>query len=395
MTRHSTFARWVNEDRLHIGKPLTEKTVYSLWQNFLYLNYWQMQGSIFQATFPPDNTVGTGVSNNDDVYFFPIVWAPPRTDDEDRMLGVRIVPYLETGESDIPEVKVFDDFPTIISSASVYQNPAYGFAYEAVYGNEALEYMPIEAFDGSDWTPDASGDFKALGVRVKEIAIASISMFELPTITLSDDNARVTDELFRSGSVIQGYHSAAAGSLGHLRYWLGDGMDDEDSVERNTRRCYFQTGHHTGMWTDDTVSINLFQGHEANAEFTAKIKARNLLNATSGALKALPALVVSRPNGVDSTGSTITLTSARTADTWTYTFDGTEAVFQNADAGGAWATLIKPGDGGTSDLDVFDFSVDEYDEISFDVQCAEGKEIVIHTVSLWEDAAWYDEIMAV
>ena len=390
MTDHSTFARHINEDSLNIGMPLTEKTVWALWQDFLYLNHWQMQGSIFQAAFPPDNTVGTGVSNNDDVYFFPIVWAPPRTDAADRKLGIRVIQYFESGASDIPLIILYDDFPTISSGTSIHAIPAWGIAYEAVYGNEALEHMPIECYDDSEWTPDAGGDFKALGVEVKELAIASISMFEMPTQTLSDSNARAEDRFFKAGSVIYGYDSRVDGGLGHLRHWLGQGEDDSDTVERNTRRCYFQTGHHTGIWTDSTASINLFQGHEANAEFTAKIKARNLLRATTGALKALPALVVSRPNGVDSTGSTITLTSARTADTWTYTFDGTEAVFQNADAGGAWATLIKPGDGGTSDLDVFDFSVDEYDEISFDVQCAEGKEIIIHTVSLWEEAAWYD-----
>ena len=387
---HSRYPQWIDPDNHHIGAPLTSDTMWKLWQNYLYLNHWQMQGSLFQASFPPDNTVGTGTANNDDVVFFPIMWAPPREDGEDRQFGIRIMRYPEyiTGLSAGQQlVKVYDDFPAISLGSAVYFIPGMATSRTAVYGDMAVSSWPIEIYDGCDYTPDASGGFKAIGVQVQELCIAGISLFEMPTRKLSATNARGKDSEFQTGAVIRGYDSTAEPSLGHLRHWIGDGSDGEDWIERNTRRCYFQTGHHTGIWYNGTSSKSLFEGSSSPIEYKPKIKARNLLQKTSGSLKALPALVVSRPSSTDSTGCTVTLTSGATADTWTYTFTGSELQTGPGDSDG-WATLVVPGDGSTGDLDVFNLASDEYDEISVDVQCASGKEMVVHTVSLWEDGQW-------
>lgn len=387
MMDHSRRPRFIDVKKLHIGYPLTESIATDLWENYKFLNNWWMQGQLFSYSGPPDNTVNLGAANNTEGYFYPILWFPERADAADRHLGLRVLQYPEFGIGVVAGQKTvayYDDFPTISTQTALNLVPGWSFAaiQEAVYGDDALSSNPIEVFGNFEVSADASGDFKAIGLKIKNICPAAVNIWEMPPLKLSEDNARGNDREFKEGATLRGYDADAEPSLGHLRYWVGDGSDDDDHIERNTRRCYFQYGHHTGIWYNGTGSQSLFETHVgSSANFTFKIRARNLLQKTTGSLSALPALVVSEPIGgdaADSTGSTITMTSARTSDTWVYTWTGSESTL----------TLVKPGDGGTADLDVFDFSVDEYDEISVDVQCASGKEIIVHTVSLWEGAQW-------
>lgn len=393
---------------MYIGDHLTADHGKILWDNWLYLNHWWRQGQLFSYSGPPDHSINIGNTTITEGMFMPIMWSPPNIDSSERQLGMRCLWWHEYADANAT-VNIYDGVPYSgdASGTRLLLVPAFGGTRDAAYGDQVVEDGSFtEIYKSMTFTPDANGDFCVIGVEVKNLMPAALNIWEMPPAKFNTTNTRSDEMYFSPGEPIRGYTSGtdATGSLGHLRHWIGSGADgnyaqgvvdgdwDKDWIERGTRRCYFQYGHHNGIWSDSTSSYNLFRGHNgANEDFTFRIKARNLLGATSGALKALPAIVVSQPSDADnmSTGCTVTFTSARTSDTWTYTFTGSEAV-TDAASPAARCTLVKPNNAAASaiDLDVFNFATDEYDFITVSVQCATGKECVIHTVSLWEYPQW-------
>jgi len=383
-------ARWpfyMDPARCRIGRPLTSEMALGLYNNFLYLNYWKQQGTIFSYVGVPDNDANLGGFGGTlpgradaapfiDGSFYPIFYSSELDSETDRNLGVKVIMWPEIADNAASVISWSDYYATGWSVFTELFNSQVGWSnWEVNQGDEAWLDSPLEFYKGVKYTPETNGGFTVCRLRMQSVCPASVSIFAAPPLAIDDDDAKISERFFKSNAIVRGVNGSDAYGFGYLREWLGYGGNNENSVERNTRRCYFNTGHPGGIWYDDTTEINLYSDGITSSEFTFKIKARNYLDKTTGNLTALPALYVREAwGGADSTGCTVKYTSARTSDTWTYTFDGAEGT----------GTLILPTDGGTSNLDVFDFSVDEYDEITIEVDCVEGKEIVIHTVSLWE-----------
>jgi hypothetical protein len=222
------------------------------------------------------------------------------------------------------------------------------------------------------------GNFKALEIDASNLYVGSISIWHIEAadenaMGIDDDQLQVDLHDVSEGRII----SERSNSLGGLFELIGDGSDTAESVERCTRRVFFNESHVTGILiAAGTAMANVFGA--TNYEYPAR--ARDF-SGCDVERYCYPALVI-ETDGVDATHTCeIKYTSDCAANnTWTYTV-------QNAEPDNT-PYIITPAMAGASSSSGIRVESQTDDSILIEAQTDAGVTLTIHSWALFEGPAW-------
>lgn len=330
--------------------------------------HYRYDGLIAGGTFQP--TVYTGYDST--LYF--VLHCPPRPDASNplRRLGVVVGTYgreaADTGNSNI----------AIREGLS----GSYATVWEAALAPVASPYNEIHLTYGSATvTPPGTGvgspamdndAFKVFEVKFANLMPSQCFLMWLPDETVQPGNVALTSEQMAPGRIIK-----EPDSLGEMVELIGDGNTFVESIERMTRRTFFNYSCPTGCSIAGSGSkIDIFtQPGGVAALFPARC--RNLDNAGEGKY-CYPAAVITRTTGSD--WSKIYFENVTQGTSWHYeiqTGDPLNTPF-----------LIHAGRNGTSNSSGIKVgtTADNYFKLSANI--ATGSTVTIGNHALFEGPYW-------
>lgn len=358
--------------------PKANKVGLPLQQMWSYMTQFNQRGQVFSFSGPPDTAQNP---TYDDVYTFYVPMRGPRkrdTSETTRNLQGVVVPWVLEPEyydgAYTNDVKIEWKDGTGGSFATIFNRkvttddtvPAYGDRVERVRGVQ----LPGDTYQPNfTWSPAADGDWYLCSMRFEGVQVAALGIWDAPDKTLTSDQLWLRRKDFAPGQLIRGYNADADTfrSLGHMVRAIGDDNLTDDSISNMTSRCYFNTGHPVGIWSNSAAYVDL-GGTASPASY--KVVPKNIVGASSGVVKSFPAVVVTTSGAAGGTPGYIKYTANQSTDTWTLsiTSDATAAMYTHSD-------------GTTSDLDInYD-----YDDIGIEIYAPSGGEITLHSFALWSD----------
>jgi hypothetical protein len=376
--KHARAGSWLDWRRCYTGAPPSSAGTGSPAQRiWSWMSQWKHGDMI--ATYSGRPTPSINGAGNCDFYI--ICCAPDKTDGTDvtRTLGIALSlwrndDYMAFGgphaewcapyDTVSPQVILdLDDCPfTGDAVAGDYPAINYFFAYDT--SEVPLTYEPENAADD--------------GCRLCKISLdyavpATLGVWHLPQAELSATQMQVCAPDVAAGQIISGADGAILGSsLGALLQLVGAGANDTESMERCGRRTLFQTPYPVGVYQTDSAGYAAHRQDSDGNAFMYRVRSRNLLGASSGVAKALPAMVLTADAGVR-----VRFRSITAADSWVYTVP----------AGGIVNCLVtaSDGDGANHDLDIDN---DAAELITIETDTTGRLECLLQTVALFEAAEW-------
>lgn len=242
------------------------------------------------------------------------------------------------------------DFYAVTSTGTEYCN------FDSFYLHELGKFR---------YEPDSSGEFTVGFIRVERMRVAALSIFTAPDQPLTDAQAIVTAEDVAPGRAIRGYTGTGQGSIGDLEYLAGKGgaAYDVDDVERDTRRCLFQSGHPQGISTIESSSyVNIRGGFDSYF----KVTPRNLTGKASGNVSTIPACYGYCQGAGVANQAYVKYTALTSGDTWTYEI--------TSDTAAIWGDMTTLDVNATGDY------------VKVEYKAPPNGYIVMRSYSIWEDS---------
>ena len=342
------------------GKKLQQ--VHNHLINFRY------QGPVYMASHAPSTTFNDGTGTQ-----YIILHYPPRTDAEDRKLAIAVGVwgYPATGSW---EVKFRDGF-----GSGTWQSMVAGSA--GVATSFTLDMEPQELYwSAFDVTPPAGtggSGFKVVELANTNCLLSHTSAWWLPDASTPSEQVVCKPKDVAPATVI----GNTGKSLDYLMGIIGDGTMNVESLERNTRRVFFNHGHPGGTLFPSGTAY-------ANAYGSAKFGAghRDLLD-TGNDARCYPAAVITTTGQGSGNYAQMRITTTvggASAPTWTYKVPSGLGVapqlitYDAADATPQEGPHVKPQA----------YQSDAGDEVLVEGYTPAGATLTIHSVGLWEGPAW-------
>lgn len=311
----------------------------------------------FAYSGPPDVTY-----NPRDGNFYPIFFEQPRMDGNGaRNFAVDFLSWAGTLAETDQTIEWYADISDVAATSTIYSRTidelepadAWGDRTRGIWGT-----AQVSVSDGEGSAPS----FVASRIKTTNIKLAALSIWSMPDLV--DGNDPYREWHGKRGSIIRGNTgSYSAGDFGKLGvYSRISGDSSVDTAESATRRCLFQWGHPAGVWSDQNSFNNVI------GDFPWPVYPRNLLRcevADTRVVRLIPAVVVTASDGAE-----IKFTC------------GTSSITLTA---GAYATpTLLAGDSSTNYIEATTGD-DDTRYCTVEIKAPVGGEILLHTLSLWED----------
>jgi hypothetical protein len=250
--------------------------------------------------------------------FYPIMHYPPRLDADDRSIAVCFTLWGNPANG-AWSIKFEDSVAgyaqqTMADGNNNANPPALSEFALPVYAEETVQVYDPPTGGAANLH---QGDFKALEIETTNTLVGGLSIWHVENNQIGNTDAQVPvllDDVI-AGKII----SESADSLLGLFEIIGDGSTDVESLERCSRRIYFNESHPTGILiAPGTAYHNIFNN------FKYPARARDFADSDSERY-SYPAFVI-ETDGVDAVNTCrIRVTTTCAADNvWTYEIDNGE-----------------------------------------------------------------------
>ena len=354
----SRMSKYAAPARVYTGLQPSIVTGEAMRSTFLNLMNWKQNGQVLNYSGRYDPAVNGAY----DSYFYIVT---PWEDNIDaavttRKIGIEAQCWnrTTTGASSTTTfnptwntVDIFDADRTIPTVATQDDEiPPYGEYFKAL-----LDYDNTNVVNGYTYNT----------LYIPKVSVASVCAYTLPDFSQTTEQAyRLASGNFGIGQTLRGEIHNSVGTMS--QYLNNRSATTGECLVGNTRRCLFQWAHPAGYQYDGGGEGSLTYTDAWNdtlGNFKFKVKGRNLRGRAAFTTANTDVCMITRHDE----DCAIRLTSAQTADTYTKTFTGTQAVLKfNVTKA---ALIIDP----------------TGDEITVEVLASSSKKCEIKSLSLWED----------